>query len=140
MGRLKELMQATGKTGAALAEHAGITKQTFSGYLQKGRTPVCSVIADWVNELNINANWLLLGKGEMFRHCTPDESPTEDRCDPVVQRMETAVRLLKDVGASEEIIQEAILKALDTSHETHTDLPTMETESLDELKAGSMKL
>ena len=117
-------MNATHKTGNALAEHAGITKQTFSGYLKKGRTPVCSVIAEWVGELNINSNWLLTGVGEMFLGEETDSQKKEQteavETDLIAQRMRVAVELLEKAGASPETIQQAIMKILDSPNEPHT--------------------
>jgi len=64
--RLREIRKVTGLTGASIAQHGGITKQTFSGYLHTGRLPSAGVLANWVTKLGINANWLLTGEGSMF--------------------------------------------------------------------------
>jgi len=64
--RLREIRKVTGLTGASIAQHGGITKQTFSGYLHTGRLPSACVLANWVSKLGINANWLLTGEGPMF--------------------------------------------------------------------------
>jgi len=64
--RLREIRKVTGLTGASIAQHGGITKQTFSGYLHTGRLPSAGVLANWVTKLGINANWLLTGQGPMF--------------------------------------------------------------------------
>jgi transcriptional regulator with XRE-family HTH domain len=112
-------MKAKNLTGYVLAERAGITKQTFSGYLNKGRTPVCSVIAEWVVEIGINANWILTGVGEMFLDEGSKTTPaatlqTEGTIDPIAQRMETAARLLREADASPELIQQAILAIIES--------------------------
>lgn len=64
--RLREIRKVTGLTGASIAQHGGITKQTFSGYLHTGRLPSACVLANWVSKLGINANWLLTGEGSML--------------------------------------------------------------------------
>ncbi len=121
--RLKAFMDATRTTGSNLADHAGITKQTFSGYLNKGRTPVCSVIAEWVGELNINSNWLLTGVGEMFLGEgteAAEQKKDESITDPIAQRMKVAADSLEKAGASPELIQQTFFKILELQNEPHT--------------------
>lgn len=91
--RLREIRKATGRTGAEIAMHGSITKQTFSGYLHTGRLPSAGVLANWVFRLGINANWLLTGEGPMML----DEARLGE--DPVVQRVASLVRTLRDSGA-----------------------------------------
>ncbi|MBI5518663.1 MAG: helix-turn-helix transcriptional regulator [Desulfovibrio sp.] len=91
--RLREIRKATGRTGAEIAMHGSITKQTFSGYLHTGRLPSAGVLANWVFRLGINANWLLTGEGPMLL----DEARLGE--DPVVQRVALLVRSLRDSGA-----------------------------------------
>jgi len=93
--RLREIRKATGRTGADIAQHGRITKQTFSGYLHTGRLPSAAVLANWVFRLGINANWLLTGRGPVMLE------QTREALDPVVLRVATVVRSMREAGAEE---------------------------------------
>ena len=88
--RLREIRKATGRTGAEIAMHGSITKQTFSGYLHTGRLPSAGVLANWVFRLGINANWLLTGEGPMMLE---DARLCED---PMVRRVAAMVQALRE--------------------------------------------
>lgn len=64
--RLRELMEAKKLSGAALGKIAGVSKQSFSNYLS-GAMPTASVLYAWSIKLDVNANWLLTGEGDMLR-------------------------------------------------------------------------
>lgn len=96
--RLREIRKATGRTGAEIAQHGCITKQTFSGYLHTGRLPSASVLANWVYRLGINANWLLTGEGPMLMDQAREEQ------DPVMSRVAELVQTLRGAGAVEDEI------------------------------------
>jgi len=105
--RLREIRKATGRTGAEIAQHGCITKQTFSGYLHTGRLPSASVLANWVYRLGINANWLLTGEGEMLLdHAREDQ-------DPVMQRVTELVQALREAGAVEDEILQSVQDLLE---------------------------
>lgn len=89
------MRKATGRTGADIAVQGGISKQTFSGYLNTGRLPSAAVLANWVFRLGISANWLLTGKGPVMLE------PAGGVMDPVVQRVATVVRSMREAGAEE---------------------------------------
>jgi len=104
--RLRELRKATGRTGADIAMHGSITKQTFSGYLHTGRLPSACVLANWVFRLGINANWLLTGEGPMLLEQTRPEA------DPVVERVARVVAGLRGSNAEEAEILHSVLAML----------------------------
>lgn len=106
--RLRELRKVTGLTGARIAQRGGITKQTFSGYLHTGRVPSAGVLANWVFQLGINANWLLTGEGPMLLEDATCE------LDPLVQRVAQMVGGLRQVGAQEPEIMRSVLEMLET--------------------------
>ena len=112
--------QEFGKTG-------GVSKGTFSNYALGNSQPKVEALARWVDTYNINANWLLIGEGEMFRGegtSEPVSAESEDVAvtDPIAQRMKVAVDLLNQAGASPEVIQQAIMKILDSQNEPHTEV------------------
>ncbi len=105
--RLREIRKATGRTGAEIAQHGCITKQTFSGYLHTGRLPSASVLANWVYRLGINANWLLTGEGKMLL-----DQAREDQ-DPVMLRVTELVQALREAGAVEDEILQSVQSLLE---------------------------
>jgi transcriptional regulator with XRE-family HTH domain len=105
--RLREIRKATGRTGAEIAQHGCITKQTFSGYLHTGRLPSASVLANWVYRLGINANWLLTGEGAMLL------DQDREGQDPVVQRVAELVEALREAGAVESEILQSVQSLLE---------------------------
>jgi transcriptional regulator with XRE-family HTH domain len=105
--RLREIRKATGRTGAQIAQEGNITKQTFSGYLNTGRLPSASVLANWVFRLGINANWLLTGEGAMLL-----EQGTQS-ADPVVQRVAMVVDAMREAGAEESDILQSVRAMLE---------------------------
>jgi transcriptional regulator with XRE-family HTH domain len=92
--RLREIRKVTGLTGASIAQHGGITKQTFSGYLHTGRLPSACVLANWVAKLGINANWLLTGEGPMLL-----EQAGQMAKDSVGEAVETPAQAEANCGA-----------------------------------------
>jgi len=101
------MRKATGRTGADIAVQGGISKQTFSGYLNTGRLPSAAVLANWVFRLGISANWLLTGKGPVMLE------PAGGVMDPVVQRVATVVRSMREAGAGEEHILRSVQAMLE---------------------------
>lgn len=88
--RLRQVIHALGVTDKAFAEAAKITRQTLSGYLNLGRDPNGSTLANWVTAYNLNARWLLTGEGDdMFLadHQAPPTSPLVQRVNQVVHAM-----------------------------------------------------
>jgi len=104
--RLRDIRKATGRTGADIAQHGNITKQTFSGYLHTGRLPSASVLGSWVLRLGINANWLLTGQGPMLLEQTLHSAV------PVVERISRLVAELRETGADEAEVLHSLLAML----------------------------
>jgi hypothetical protein len=97
---------------AAFAKKIGIPATTLHGYLSEdGQDRVKSkVLIRIFEEYDVDANWLLLGEGEMKRGSA--ELSEFERTDPIAQRMRYAVRLMKEHGGSPEEIRTAITLAL----------------------------
>ncbi len=63
---IKEIRQKLNLSVAKLAEKIEIPARTITGYERSERTPSIEFVAQCCTILNINANWFLTGKGEMF--------------------------------------------------------------------------
>ncbi|WP_430735500.1 helix-turn-helix domain-containing protein [Halodesulfovibrio aestuarii] len=123
--RLRDVIYSLKIEDRVFAKTGGISKATLSGYFNSERLPKQDALSAWVTAYNINANWLLTGTGNMF---LGEEADAQTKShgkpvqvtDPIAQRLETATRLLKETGASPEVIQQAIMKILDSQNEPHT--------------------
>lgn len=127
--RLRRIINELGVNDSEFAKVGNISKATLSGYFNTERLPKQDTLSLWVNSYGINGNWLLTGKGAIFLDGIQNEMQVGigEPCpcsfqdsDPVVRRMETASRILNESGASPEVIQQAIMKILDSQNDTHT--------------------
>lgn len=116
--RLSKLAKALGIKEQELATIGNVGKKTFSSYKNGLASPRFDALARWTAELNVNANWLLIGEGPMFRGEAQavDETvapmattPVED---PVVARAEKIAALMSRHGADDEDIREAIMASM----------------------------
>lgn len=64
--RIKEIRKKLNLSVAKMAEKIKIPTRTITGYERNERTPSVEFVAQCCTILNINANWFLTGKGEMF--------------------------------------------------------------------------
>lgn len=64
--RLREIIDSQNMSIKAFAESMQIPLRTLHNYLSGEREPSTEVLAKIATELNINLNWLLLGKDEMY--------------------------------------------------------------------------
>lgn len=97
---------------AAFANKIGIPANTLHGYLNdQGQSKIkVGTVIRILEEYDVDAGWLLLGKGGMTKE--PDELSEFERTDPVAKRMRYAVRLMEEYGGSKEEIRSAIMLAL----------------------------
>ena len=63
--KIKELRKKLGLSVPKLAERIGIPARTIVSY-ESGRTPSLDFVAQLCNIFDIDANWFVSGKGEMF--------------------------------------------------------------------------
>ncbi|SHJ76627.1 XRE family transcriptional regulator [Halodesulfovibrio aestuarii] len=91
----------------------------------KGQRPSAEDLGRICRKLDLSAAWLLLGEGGLF---LGEETDTQKEdapiTDPIAQRMKVATDILKGSGASPEVIQQAVMKILDSQNETHTQAET----------------
>lgn len=127
--RLRVLISKLHVTDSEFAKAGGVSKSTFSNYINGNSQPKQEALTLWVQKYGLNANWILTGEGEMFLEegaKAQPEAPKEDApvTDPIAQRIETTAKWLEKIGAPPEKIQDAIMKILETSNETHTQADT----------------
>ena len=116
--RLRLLAEALKVEHQALARAGGVSKATFSNYMHGQKFPRMETIANWVIKFSVNANWLIMGHGPMFLGGEMLPSVESSSSDPLIVRMEAAVKLLRQANATDEVVQKAILAALNSSETT----------------------
>lgn len=108
--RLREVIHALKLEHQEFARAGGITKATLSGYVQSDRQPKAETLGNWVSTYGIDANWLLVGEGKMFKgqaQAAPQSS--EDPKSELGKELEDIKATLATVGASEDEIKQALL-------------------------------
>ena len=105
--RLASLAKSLGKEDQEVAQLGGISKETLSGYKSGRAQPRFGALLEWCKNTGVNANWLLLGEGPMFR----DQIQT--LADPIAQRVEAVGRTMRESGAAEAEILRAIRAMID---------------------------
>ncbi len=66
---LKKLRKELKLSVSKLGELLDMPQRTLSAYERKERTPSIDLVTRLCTKLNINANWFVTGKGEMFASC-----------------------------------------------------------------------
>lgn len=64
--RIKQIRQELELSVAKLSKKIGIPERTITSYERNERVPSLEFLATLCRTFNINANWFLTGKGEMF--------------------------------------------------------------------------
>ncbi|MBC18191.1 MAG: hypothetical protein CL942_14210 [Desulfovibrio sp.] len=124
--RLEEVIEKLGVSKKDFAKAGKVTPQALSGYLKGRRSPDSETIANWVREYNINANYLLIYRGTIFRSeadnqhpADIDETTTASAAPTPMGTVTQAVasieqaHLAMDPDATETEIMEAVLRAMD---------------------------
>ncbi|XXJ19982.1 helix-turn-helix domain-containing protein [Desulfovibrio caledoniensis] len=75
--RLQDVITSLGVSKKEFAQAGGVTPQALSGYLNGSRRPDHETIAKWIRAFNINANYLLIYRGTMFRSAVENEHPMD---------------------------------------------------------------
>lgn len=114
---MAKLGKVLGKEEQELGRIGGVTKDTFSKYKNGLAYPRFEALQRWTRELGLNANWLLMGEGPMFMKDFEAAQSSPPPLDPITQRILTLERVLRDAGASDEDIVQAVKAAVraDTS-------------------------
>lgn len=124
--RIAKTTRAKRVSRGKVAEFLDVTEGKIRAW-EAGQRPSADDLQNLVVLLNFAPNWLLTGEGEVFRgegtlKTVSVESEDVAVTDPIAQRMKVAVDLLNQAGASPEVIQQAIMKILDSQNEPHTEV------------------
>ena len=86
--RLKEVRKEKRMTQTELGEKLGVTKQAIANVECEKNNPSIEIISKLICNLNINANWLIAGVGEMFITSGAQKDELKS----------TIIEVLKDLG------------------------------------------
>jgi len=64
--RLKAIRNAKNLTQASFGEILGVSKQAIANIETSHNNPSIELIGKLIENLNVNSNWLIAGKGSMF--------------------------------------------------------------------------
>ena len=91
--RIKEIRRALNLSIAKMAEKIQIPARTITGYERSERMPSIEFAAQCCIILNINANWFLTGRGDMFN------GNNEKECNAnLISRINSIENILKRNG------------------------------------------
>lgn len=109
--RIKKIMQAEGLSQGKFAEEIGITNSRFSHYLS-GRNNVTLEMTTNILERfrGINSEWLLFGRGEMYKNSSaqPHIPEQRDLFTPINNTVETKSPPILEPEVKETAIEEEI--------------------------------
>ena len=74
--RLKELRSALGGSAHRLAQEGEVARSSIYNWINGTNFPNFEALAAWCRNINLNANWLLTGKGPMFLAESADHPQT----------------------------------------------------------------
>ena len=98
INRINLILKAKNITARQFAEEIGIQPSGMSHIMSGRNNPSLEFVNKVVRRYpEIDANWLLLGRGEMYMGLTPDPSPKERGMD----RVEPTLFSVQDSGAEE---------------------------------------
>ena len=135
---MRRIINELGLNDSEFARAGNISRATLSGYFNTDRLPKQDTLSLWVDKFQLDANWLLTGRGDMFLSQGAN-SPYVKKCeqssrneegvegssgfiDPIAERIKTTTDVLERSGASPEFIQQAIMKILDSQNEPHSEV------------------
>jgi len=102
--RLQEIIDTGRWNKSEFAKVGEVTGKSMSTYFAGTALPKAKTLANWGAFADISLDWLLLGRGEMFY----SQIRTQEE-DPMIRRVHEIRKVLEELGASSETIQQAIL-------------------------------
>ncbi|WP_320008437.1 hypothetical protein [Maridesulfovibrio sp.] len=102
--RLQEIINTGRWNKSEFAKVGEVTGKSMSTYFAGTALPKAKTLANWGAFADISLDWLLLGRGEMFY----SQIRTQEE-DPIIRRVHEIRKVLEELGASSETIQQAIL-------------------------------
>ena len=113
--RIQKLVdECTGGSQAAFAKRIGEAQSTLHGYLNlEGQGKIkAKTLLRILEEFNVDANWLLLGEGEMFRNAEGG-SAASPPFDPLLYRIQGVKAEIRAHGGTDQDVLQAIKKAME---------------------------
>jgi|GEM_PF-915757 len=106
--------QCTGGNQAAFAARVGEAQSTLHGYLSlDGQVRIkAKTLVRILEEFNVDANWLLLGEGEMFRKAGAGGAVSPP-FDPLLHRIQGVKAEIRAHGGTDQDVLQAIKKAME---------------------------
>ncbi|WP_027179809.1 hypothetical protein [Maridesulfovibrio bastinii] len=102
--RLQQIIDTGKWKKNEFAKIGEVTGKSMSTYFAGTALPKARTLANWGAFADIDINWLLLGRGEMFY-----SQQQEQETDPIIRRVHEVKKVLEELGAEPEVIQKAIL-------------------------------
>lgn len=102
--RLRQARKSLGITQQAMADKIGIQRPSYN-QIENGRAGIADDTQSVLAELNINLNWIITGKGDMFLK-EPDPPEAESH---LMEEMEERVRRIRlDVSDIEDTLKKML--------------------------------
>ncbi|WP_415713061.1 hypothetical protein [Maridesulfovibrio sp.] len=102
--RLQQIIDLGKWNKTEFAKIGDITGKSMSTYFAGTAFPKATTLANWGFFADISLDWLLLGRGEMFYSQVKAQEE-----DPIIRRVHEIRKVLEELGAAPETIQQAIL-------------------------------
>lgn len=111
---LKSIRTQLGITAVDFATFCGVQYRTYLSYERGERSIPWDVVAQIVNEYNLNANYLLNGHGPMF---LPTKNEKLEKYEQAFKERKTFGKRLNYYQAEENLMDDEIAKIIDSSEE-----------------------
>ncbi|MCH7521668.1 MAG: helix-turn-helix transcriptional regulator [Candidatus Marinimicrobia bacterium] len=96
--RLRAIRQYLGESQTVFANRFGLNRGNIDSY-EGSRADLPTRLIGWLIELNVNVEWLILGRGNMFnpdrRRCADDKYISNDELDVRLEFWKAKCRLLR---------------------------------------------
>lgn len=109
---LKSIRTKLGITATDFATFCGVQYRTYLSYERGERSIPWDIVAQIVNEYNLNSNFLLTGEGPMF---LPQKSEKQQKYEQAFKERKTFGKRLNYYQAEENLMDDEIAKIIDTS-------------------------
>ncbi|WP_031485664.1 helix-turn-helix domain-containing protein [Maridesulfovibrio frigidus] len=108
--RLQQIIDSKEWNKGEFAKVGDVTGKSMSTYVGGTALPKAKTLANWGTFADISIDWLLLGRGEMYY-----SKRAKEELDPIIRRIHETRKVLEELGADPETIQQAILNITKSS-------------------------
>jgi transcriptional regulator with XRE-family HTH domain len=106
-GRFRKVRSKKGLTQAKLAEVLDVSRSLIAQIDKYHAEPSKEIIIKIVMKLNINANWLLTGDGDMFLNNSNDSEYYKEKIRYLKEKLALlSVKIIEDANEINEIVRE----------------------------------